>query len=245
MRRGLGLAVLLAGLATVLTGSAGVGKGRGERSRRRHIPDCLVHWGLSACVNFIDPAIALSTNGEVAIGQILRASLVRYPDKPPPAGYRLLPELAAGLPRISAGGRVYTFRIRKGVRFSTGAPVTARDLARRFAVHALAQAERIAAHNGRRRYSLFTGDSAHGVGGSEAGAAAADRPGRVQTHVRVPDDRRRREREGARDVHGTRERDDHLRPLWHLMPGNEEEAAGLLDAYLEAATDAQTGAQSG
>jgi hypothetical protein len=32
------------------------------------------------------------------------------------------------------------------------------DRARRFAVHALAQAERIAATNGRRRYSLFTGD---------------------------------------------------------------------------------------
>ncbi|HYZ78066.1 MAG TPA: LanC-like protein [Gaiellaceae bacterium] len=32
------------------------------------------------------------------------------------------------------------------------------DRARRFAVHALAQAERIAAANGRRRYSLFTGD---------------------------------------------------------------------------------------
>jgi lantibiotic modifying enzyme len=32
------------------------------------------------------------------------------------------------------------------------------DRARRFAVHALAQAERLAAANGRRRYSLFTGD---------------------------------------------------------------------------------------
>jgi Lanthionine synthetase C-like protein len=32
------------------------------------------------------------------------------------------------------------------------------DRARRFAVHALAQAERITAANGRRRYSLFTGD---------------------------------------------------------------------------------------
>jgi hypothetical protein len=32
------------------------------------------------------------------------------------------------------------------------------DRARRFAVHALAQAERLAAVNGRRRYSLFTGD---------------------------------------------------------------------------------------
>ena len=32
------------------------------------------------------------------------------------------------------------------------------ERARRFAVHALAQAERLAAENGRRRYSLFTGD---------------------------------------------------------------------------------------
>ena len=32
------------------------------------------------------------------------------------------------------------------------------ERARRFAVHALAQAERIATANGRRRYSLFTGD---------------------------------------------------------------------------------------
>jgi hypothetical protein len=32
------------------------------------------------------------------------------------------------------------------------------ERARRFAVHALAQAERIAAADGRRRYSLFTGD---------------------------------------------------------------------------------------
>jgi hypothetical protein len=29
------------------------------------------------------------------------------------------------------------------------------------------------------------------------------------------------------------------------MPGNEEQAAGLLDAYLEQATGAHTGAQTG
>jgi integrase len=31
----------------------------------------------------------------------------------------------------------------------------------------------------------------------------------------------------------------------HLMPGNENEAAALLDAYLTVATGARTGAQSG
>jgi len=44
------------------------------------------------------------------------------------------------------------------------------DRARRFAVHALAQAERIAGANGRRRYSLFTGD----VGTARFAAACLD-----------------------------------------------------------------------
>ena len=44
------------------------------------------------------------------------------------------------------------------------------DRARRFAVHALAQAERIAVTNGRRRYSLFTGD----VGTALFAAACVD-----------------------------------------------------------------------
>ena len=41
-------------------------------------------------------------------------------------------------------------------------------------------------------------------------------------------DRRRRQLAGAHEAHGPRLRD-------HLMPGNEEEAAALLDAYLERA----------
>src|SRR5207247_2584709 len=57
------------------------------------------------------------------------ASLMRYPDKPPPAGYRLVPELAAGFPRISDRGRRYRFRLRAGVRYNTGAVVTGRDIA--------------------------------------------------------------------------------------------------------------------
>ena len=48
------------------------------------------------------------------------------------------------------------------------------ERARRFAVHALAQAERIAAANGRRRYSLFTGD----VGTAVFAAACLDNDAR-------------------------------------------------------------------
>jgi ABC-type transport system substrate-binding protein len=50
------------------------------------------------------------------------------PDKPFPAGSRIVPDLAAGSPKITNDGRTYTYTLRKNARFSTGAPVTARDV---------------------------------------------------------------------------------------------------------------------
>jgi ABC-type transport system substrate-binding protein/tRNA A-37 threonylcarbamoyl transferase component Bud32 len=55
------------------------------------------------------------------------ANLVMYPDAPGAAGTRLRPEVAAAMPAVSLGGRRYTFRIRRGFRFSppSNQPVTA------------------------------------------------------------------------------------------------------------------------
>ena len=55
------------------------------------------------------------------------ASLLNYPDAPAPVGWRLVAEIAAALPSISRDGRTYTFRIRRGFRFSppSNEPVTA------------------------------------------------------------------------------------------------------------------------
>jgi YVTN family beta-propeller protein len=60
------------------------------------------------------------------------ALLYNYPDQPAPAGSALQPEVAAGPPRISDGGRTYTFEIRPGYRFSppSGEPVTAASFER-------------------------------------------------------------------------------------------------------------------
>jgi ABC-type transport system substrate-binding protein len=55
-------------------------------------------------------------------------ALMAYPDKPLPEGLRLAPELAAAPPAVSRDRKTYTFTIRKNARFSTGAPVLARDL---------------------------------------------------------------------------------------------------------------------
>jgi peptide/nickel transport system substrate-binding protein len=75
----------------------------------------------------IDPALA-GPAAHVFLSATC-AGLMTTPDKPLPAGFNLVPELAVSYPRITNGGRTYTFTIRKGVRFSTGAPVTARSFA--------------------------------------------------------------------------------------------------------------------
>ncbi len=56
------------------------------------------------------------------------AKLYNYPDKPGQAGGLLRPEVASGF-AVSGDGRTYTFTIRKGFRFSDGAPVTAKNFA--------------------------------------------------------------------------------------------------------------------
>jgi ABC-type transport system substrate-binding protein/tRNA A-37 threonylcarbamoyl transferase component Bud32 len=55
------------------------------------------------------------------------ANLLMYPDASGAAGAVLRPDVAAALPTVSNGGRTYTFRIRRGFRFSppSGERVTA------------------------------------------------------------------------------------------------------------------------
>ena len=53
------------------------------------------------------------------------SGLLTYPDRPAPEGKRLVPDVAQHLPTKSADGRAYTFIVRPGFRFPSGAPVTA------------------------------------------------------------------------------------------------------------------------
>jgi YVTN family beta-propeller protein len=80
-------------------------------------------------VDFLDPALAyLPLSWHVLYPTC--AQLLNYPDKGGPAGAHLEPELAAAIPRPSDGGRTYTFRIRRGFRYSppSGEPVTAQAI---------------------------------------------------------------------------------------------------------------------
>ncbi len=80
-------------------------------------------------IDYMDPALSSSPPGWALLDTTC-ARLMAYPDKPPPAGFRLEPEVAAGFPAISRDGKTYTFRLRSGFRFSDGTPVRASAFAR-------------------------------------------------------------------------------------------------------------------
>ena len=70
----------------------------------------------------MDPAVL----SDFGLLEATCARLMTYPDKPPPEGYRLVPEVASRPPSVSSDGKTYTFTLRSGrsgYRFNNGAPV--------------------------------------------------------------------------------------------------------------------------
>jgi len=80
-------------------------------------------------IDYMDPALASSPPGWALLDTTC-ARLMAYPDKPPPAAFRLQPEVATGYPKVSRDGKTFTFEVRRGFRFSNGAPVRASAFAR-------------------------------------------------------------------------------------------------------------------
>jgi peptide/nickel transport system substrate-binding protein len=85
-------------------------------------------YGTTGASTQVDPQVAYVTTAwwlEYATA----AKLYNYPDRNGPAGSKLVPEVASKF-TVSKNGRVYTFTIRKGFRFSDGTAVTARNFKR-------------------------------------------------------------------------------------------------------------------
>jgi peptide/nickel transport system substrate-binding protein len=79
----------------------------------------------------LDPAIA-QTQESWELEYATCAKLLDYPAAGGYRGTRLVPEVATSLPRVSRDRLTYTFRVRRGWRFSNGEPVTAASFARAF-----------------------------------------------------------------------------------------------------------------
>lgn len=74
----------------------------------------------------LDPSLDYTTQGS-EINWEVYTGLLTYAHANGPAGAKIIPGLATGLPKISNGGKTYTFTLRSGQKYSNGDPVKASD----------------------------------------------------------------------------------------------------------------------
>ena len=77
-------------------------------------------------IDFLDPQQAYTGQAWWAMWNVYE-TLVTYKHVEGAAGYQVVPGLAASMPKISNHGKVYKFKLRKGLKYSNGQPVKASD----------------------------------------------------------------------------------------------------------------------
>jgi peptide/nickel transport system substrate-binding protein len=81
---------------------------------------------MSTAPDYLDPQLAFTTEAAEA-DWIAYTPLLTYRHKEGSAGTELIPGLAQRLPHISPNGKRYVFTLRRGLVYSSGAPVKASD----------------------------------------------------------------------------------------------------------------------
>jgi peptide/nickel transport system substrate-binding protein len=79
--------------------------------------------------DYLDPGLSDTAEGWGVMWNAY-LPLLGYKHVRGPKGATLVPYLATSLPRISSDGRTYSLRLRRGLRYSNGEPVLARDFKR-------------------------------------------------------------------------------------------------------------------
>jgi len=77
-------------------------------------------------IDYLDPQQAYTGQSWWAMWNVYE-TLLTYRHVDGPAGYKLVPGLARSLPTVSRNGKVYKFKLRKGLKYSNGAAVKASD----------------------------------------------------------------------------------------------------------------------
>jgi peptide/nickel transport system substrate-binding protein len=77
-------------------------------------------------IDYLDPQQAYTGQSWWAMWNVYE-TLVTYKHVDGAGGYTLVPGLAQSLPTVSRNGKVYTFKLRKGLKYSNGKPVKASD----------------------------------------------------------------------------------------------------------------------
>jgi peptide/nickel transport system substrate-binding protein len=117
----LSVAMLVAGASLLVAASLASAKGNAPALKKGGV----YRIGTTGASTQVDPQLAYVTTAW-SLEYATAAKLYNYPDKAGPAGSKLVPEVASNF-KVSNGGKVYTFTLRKGFRFSDGKPVTAKN----------------------------------------------------------------------------------------------------------------------
>ena len=130
MDRKLWLSIIAAMIgASLLVAAATAAPAKNQASKTKHATKGGTYVvEFTTDVDYTDPALDyLSTGWEMMY--VTACKLYNFPDKEAPAGSQLQPEVAAGLPVVSNGGKTYKLTLRKGLTYSDGSPVKASDFA--------------------------------------------------------------------------------------------------------------------
>jgi peptide/nickel transport system substrate-binding protein len=87
-----------------------------------------LHGSYASFPDYLDPALSYTAEGWTAMYDTY-IPLLTYAHASGQAGSEVVPGLANSLPKITNGGRTYTLTLRKGLKYSDGAPVKASDFA--------------------------------------------------------------------------------------------------------------------
>ena len=78
--------------------------------------------------DYMDPGLAYTVNAWELM-QNIYIGLLTYKHVNGPDGATIIPGLAQALPKVTNGGKTYTFTLRKGLKYSDGKPIKASDFA--------------------------------------------------------------------------------------------------------------------
>jgi peptide/nickel transport system substrate-binding protein len=81
-----------------------------------------------ADVDSYDPARAYYAYAWNLMKSYYVRTLLTNEAKPGEDGLKLVPDLAAAMPEITDGGKTYTFKLKPGIKFEDGSPITSKDI---------------------------------------------------------------------------------------------------------------------
>ena len=119
----LGVVAIAAGLAMMAAAFSAAGTKSRTPSNPQAFPKLRA---VLDTIDYLDPQQAYTGQSWWAMYDVYE-TLLTYQHVTGPAGYKLVPGLAQSLPTISKNGKVYHFKLRKGLRYSNGKKVVASD----------------------------------------------------------------------------------------------------------------------